>query len=394
MIILIVVAFTVSTFLSTDSIIAVKNRNSLQAFYIASSGMEYYLNELERDSDWSSPPTTESHEFGGGLFTITTTNEQKNSITFTITGLFTFEGETYQRAVRPTIQRTAGGLGDILAEYVLYWGEGSGGDGSFIDNNATIIGNMYTGSTLEIGTNVNVSGDVESIDDVIVGAGSTIEGELQTGVEPPYGQPSLETSWYDSQIAIAATYPSGNQSWDSQAISGTTYINGDLTMKNNANITVTGVATIIVTGNISLQLNVIVGDNLTVIAGGAINISNNVDIGLDGLWYSSVSIDVGNNAEVSDVNVGQGTIFITPGDVTFGNNIEFYGFLYAGGDFVQTGNNFYFEGNMIIGGDINVDENTTLVLNPDLVSAEDLIGIGEGMEGVETIDVTSWDEVY
>ncbi|MBN2057501.1 MAG: hypothetical protein JW782_01720 [Candidatus Saganbacteria bacterium] len=392
LLIMVLFTLTVASFLSADAVVAAKNHNSLRAFYIASTGLEYYFKQMDDDDDWSTPPLGKTGVFKDGAFSITTTDESKNRLTFTVTGLYTVEGTTYRRALRPTIQRTAGGIGDILGDYVLYWG-GNEGDGSYIANNATIIGDIYTGATLEIGSNVNISGDATSSGDITTGSGTTVDGTIETYIEPPFNPPSLETTYYDDQLAIAATYPLGNQTWTTKSLSGTIYINGNLTMDNNADINLTGVATVVVTGWVLVRNNADVGDGIHVTAGGMITIENNAVLGMSQVWYSSIGFDVGNNAEVGEVEVGEGTSFLTPGDINFGNNIEFYGFIFCEGNFTQTGNNFYFEGNMIVGGDIMVDNNSTLVLNPYLVDVDALEGVG-GTEGEETIDMTGWDEVY
>lgn len=386
-------AITTSTFVSSDAVIAVRNYNSMDAFYIASSGIEYYMKLLDNDDDWSSPPGGKVKDFSGGKFIIETTNETKNRITITCTGLLTVEGLTYSRAIRPSLKRTAGGLSDILGEYAVYMG-GSGGTGSVIGNNATITGDIFVNSDLILGNNVDISGDALSTGTIEAGAGTSATGTMESGAVAPYDPPELDTSYYDGLLATAATYPVGNQSYGDTTFSGTTYVNGDITFNLNANISVTGTAIIVATGKVTVRINVIIGDNLRVIAGGIIDISNNAIIGKNGIWYSSTGIQVGNNAAVSDVDVGQGTQFITPGDVSFGNNIEFYGFLYCGGDFVQTGQNLYFEGNMIVGGDLNVDENTTLVLNDTLVDPGDIVGVSSGTGSAESFEVTGWDEVY
>ncbi|MFC1540485.1 hypothetical protein ACFL4J_00425 [Candidatus Margulisiibacteriota bacterium] len=386
-------AITTSTLVPCDAIIAVKNHRSQDAFYIACSGVECYLKALEADSDWSTPPTQESRAFSGGVYTITTTDETKNEIVFTVTGVLTVGASTYERTIRQTMHRITGGLSAILSEYVLYWGGGESGT-SFLDNNVTVIGDLYTDGTLEVGYGASIEGDVVSGGDVDLAEGGSISGDVEEDAESPYGTPSLETTYYDNKLAIAATYPSGNQSYNSRSFSGTTYVNGNVTFNNDAIITLTGAATLVATGTVSLMNNVVIGDYFDVIAGGEIDMSNNVIIGTNGLWYSSTAITVGNNAAVSDVDVGEGTIFITPGDIFFGNNIEYYGLIYCGGDFIQTGNNFYFEGNMIVGGDISVGENTTLVLNPDLVNEEDMVGIVGPEEATALLEVADWDEVY
>ena len=401
LLVMVLLAITTSTYVASDAVMAVKNYYSQDALYIASAGLEYYVAQLHHDDDWSSPPPNKIKSFSGGVFIVETTAETRNSIVFRVTGLLTIGASTYKRMIEPVILRGytgGGGLAALLDEYVIYWG-GSGGTSSSLGNNVTIIGDIFVNTDLEMGSNSLISGDAMSTGDITLGSGTSVTGTVEIGVAPPDDPPTLETTHYDNQIAVAAAYPIGNESWDSKTISGATYINGDLTFKNNANITLTGVATIVVTGKATVSQNVIFGDNLTLIAGGMVDIANNVDIGESGLWYSGTGIEVGNNANVGEVTVGDGTIFITPGDVDFGNNIEYYGFLYVGGDFVQTGNNFYYEGNIIVEGSLTVDNNTTMQLNPDLFDIEDLIGItgggsGGGVSGEAFVDITGWDEVY
>jgi hypothetical protein len=387
-------AITTSTLVSSDAVVAVKNYHSLDAFYIASTGVEYYLKQLEGDTDWTTPPTKESKAFSGGYFSITTTNESKNRITYISTGMVTIGATTYRRGIQSTIQRTGGGLSAILGEFVLYWGGGEG-TGSTIGNNANITGDIYVGSDLDIGNNVDIDGDTYASGEVSTGTNFDSTGTVESGAEPPFETPTLETTFYDSQIAIAAGQPAGNWTFtNTTLVNQTKYVHGNVMVNNNGNIYVTGTATIVATGKVTLTNNVDVDDYLTVIAGGDIDIANNVNIGKHGLWYSSTYIELGNNAEVGEVNVGEGTQFITPGDIWFGNNADFYGFIYCGGDFVQTGNNFHFEGNMIVGGDIDIDNNATITLNPDLVDVADIIGVTAGEEGAQNIDLTGWDEVY
>jgi predicted acyltransferase (DUF342 family) len=386
-------AITTSTLIPCDAIVAVKNSKSQDAFFIASSGVEYYIKQLDMDDDWSTPPSIGAKTFSGGCFTVTTTDEAMNQITFTVTGLLTMGATTYSRGLRASVQRVAGGLSDILGEYVLYWGGEESGT-STLDNNVTVIGDLYTGGTLEVGSGASIEGDVISGEDLDIADGGTVSGTTEENAEAPYGSPSLETTYYDGQLDTALTYPSGNQNYDSYSFSGITYVNGNVTFNIDAIITITSTATLVATGTVNLKNNVVIGDNFHVIVGNDIDMANNVILGKSGVWYSSTAINVGNNAEVSDVDVGEGTVFITPGDIYFGNNIEYYGLIYAGGDFVQTGNNFYFEGNMIIGGDINVDENTTLVLNSGLVNEEDMVGIVGPSEETAYFDLTNWDEVY
>ena len=100
---------------------------------------------------------------------------------------------------------------------------------------------------------------------------------------------------------------------------------------------------------------------------------------------------MGNNAGIGDVHVGEGTVFITPGDVTFGNNCSFAGLLYSEGT-VIIGNNMDFEGLLLAGNLEDIGENSTFTLNPDVLDWDSILGLGGGEEA--GTEITTWDEVY
>jgi len=386
-----ILAMVAVALLSGESVSAVKNYHGIQALNVAEGGVRFTITaSLAADSDWSDNVDFGPVSLNPGTFTVRYLSKAQRTCSLEVTG--TVNGVS--RTIRTSLRKTAGGISSILGDYVIYWG-GSGGSGSTIGNNSTIIGDIFTNNTLTAGNNVTISGDAQSTGAINYGSGSSISGTEEEYVAPPYDPPTLETTYYDNLIATAATYPSGNQSWNSRTISGETYIHGNLTINQNETISLTGLATVAVTGTVLVRNNAVIGDNFKLIAGGKVTIENNVTLGKHQFWYSSVGFDVGNNAEAGDVSVGEGTVFITPGDIDFGNNIEYYGFIFCGGDFIQTGNNFYFEGNIIVGGDISVDENSTLKLNPTLVDASELTGITSGGSSTESTSLdSSWEEVF
>ncbi|NQT30237.1 MAG: hypothetical protein HQ596_06670 [Candidatus Saganbacteria bacterium] len=397
-------AVTLSTLLSSDSVNAVKNYHSLASFYIASSGSEYYIKELADDSDWSSPVTLEAISFSGGFFSITTTDEAADQITFISTGLITVGATSYSRKIQVTVARTSGG-GSIPEDYVIYAGEGAGGAETDIGDNASITGNILVNADLDIGSNVNIDGDVYSTGDVDIGNNTTITGTYEGDITLPNNLPTLESAHYDSEIAVAAAAVSGDLAFPNNTthtLSGTTYVNGSVTFGLDCIINIAGEATIVSTGTVRVRNNVNIGDNLSVITGGGIDIDNNIDIGGSGVWYSSQAFDVGNNFDIGGPGSGEGTVFFTagdiglgnfPGDIDFGNNGEFYGLIFTRGDFAQTGNNFHFEGSMVAGYLASVGNNATLSTHPGLVDFDSLIGIGGGA-GADTFEIIEWEEIY
>ena len=384
-------AIVTSTFVSSDAQIAVKNHYSQDAFYISSAGMEYYLKLLDGDSDWSTPPADKIKDFSGGVFAITTTDESKNRITVTSTGVLTIWTTTYRRAVRATIKRTAGGVGGIAEDYAIYWGGEAVTGEANIGNNVAINGDLLMNSDLFIGNNAEVSGDAY-VSGYIGGDTSNISGTYEVDYEVPADPPSLESSYFDGKIAIAAAQPAGDRTWSgNKTLSGTYYVNGNVIFRNNTTINITGTATVVATGTVLVRTGVTFGDNFHLIAGGIVVIENNVNIGKYGLWYSSVGFDVGNNAVVADIGIGEGTQFITPGDIDLGNNISYAGFIYAGGT-LTLGNNTDFTGLIMASFIDDIGENSTLSLSPLVLDWDSVIGITGG--GVARTDITDWDEVY
>lgn len=97
--------------LSTDTRIAVDTEHSAQAFFIAEGGLRYYVEQLQnQSSSWASPPSVPANiALGSGTFTITTANEQPNSIDVTSTAtVLGLESESIVRIVSTRVTRTGG----------------------------------------------------------------------------------------------------------------------------------------------------------------------------------------------------------------------------------------------------------------------------------------------
>jgi hypothetical protein len=307
--------------------------------------------------------------------------------------LFTQGLTAYQRTILVSIHRTTGGLGWIAEDYVIYSGaEGLSGD-CHIGNNTIVNGNFYMSGNLDIGSNVVIDG-VALATGEITGDLSGITGTAESEFEPNHDPPTLETTYYEDQISIAAGNPVGDLVFaphTAHNISGTYYVNGDLLFDLDATINVTGVATIVATGLVTINNNVLLDDNFSVFAGGLVTFWNNIKVGRYGIWYSSVGFDLKNNHSSGRTEIGEGTIFITPGNVNIGNNCEFAGLIYAGGE-LTIGNNVEFEGLIIAGHVADIGENSTFQFNPDVVNWDLVIGSGGGGGG--RADITRWDEIY
>ena len=90
MLIVSTLALLIASFMSSGNISAITDMQAEQAFFIASAGMESYLELLEADADWATPPAVFTNQaFGNGTFTITYSNQATDSIDVTSTGKVT-----------------------------------------------------------------------------------------------------------------------------------------------------------------------------------------------------------------------------------------------------------------------------------------------------------------
>ncbi|MDD5593653.1 MAG: hypothetical protein PHG97_02785 [Candidatus Margulisbacteria bacterium] len=393
-IILVVAVFALVTlsFVSSDAVISVKNYYSLKVFYISEAGAEYYTKQLKGDSDWTTPPTVETKAVGGGYFSIVTSQEAQDSITFTSMGVLTIEGRSYTRAIRISLSRS-NILSDLSKNYAIYMGSG---DGATIGNSSIVRADVFVSGNLTLGSGAQITGDAAATGNI---SGGTVLGSRETYVPPPANPPTLDSAYYDNLTIEAKanpTYPRGNRNFSGSLAPGTHLVDGNVTIgsPSQSTLTLTGVTTIVATGSILIGNSQTIGNYLTVIAAGPITIGNSSRIGDGGLWYSGISITMGNSPDIADVASGIGTAFITPGNIVAGNSCDFKGLVFAGGSLTM-GNSLQFSG-LIVAEQVTIGNSAILSANPAL-SIYDIPGVsgnleGGGQEGA-AIDIVNWGEI-
>jgi len=94
-------ALVIASLMSTGNISAITDMQAQQAFYIAQAGMSWYLEQLEGDNNWKTPPAVKTNQaFGAGLFSITYANESKDDIDVTSTATVNaWDGNTVKRVL-------------------------------------------------------------------------------------------------------------------------------------------------------------------------------------------------------------------------------------------------------------------------------------------------------
>jgi Tfp pilus assembly protein PilX len=236
--------------LSTDIHIALDTLRSTQALFLAEAGMQYVLESLSNDSDWSDNSDI-LKSMANGTFNIQYITKAPNSATIKFTG-------TKENVTR---KFTANFTKHLLAfNYAAYIG-----------------GEMHTQDATDL----------------------TITGEVQ---ENATNLPTVDFSYYES-IADHKIYQ--NQIFTAGTYTGIWYINGNVTV--NSGVTING--TIITTGNINMNDNSNINVTATspypaLIANGNFIFQNTNNITINGLIY--VGADMSGNfnlQEAEDINI-------------------------------------------------------------------------------------------
>jgi hypothetical protein len=101
-------ALVLASFMSSGGIVAITDMQSEQAFYIAHAGMEWYLEQLQGDTNWSNgvPAVKTNQVFGAGTFSVTFSNPTRNAIDIVGTGkVNAWDGNTVQRVISCHVTR-------------------------------------------------------------------------------------------------------------------------------------------------------------------------------------------------------------------------------------------------------------------------------------------------
>ncbi len=379
-------ALFVASSMSSGNISAITDMQAEQAFYIASAGMECYLELLEADSDWSTPPAVFTNQaFGAGTFTITYSNQAVDSIDVTSTGkVIGWDGNSVQRVIVQHVTKEAG-AGTAFSDFAIFYGGGDGTIESEIKKEQTITGDIFVKGNLDIGKNCTITGNVSATGSITVGSGTNISGSTTPNATQPANQPTLTTTYYDSLITTASGQPAGNRTFEAEAISGTVYINGNVTIKDYIN----GSGTIVATGSVDIKSNVDIGSNITIISDGSLLMRINGTVGKSVTFYSSSDIDLRAGIVLgSGAGAGEGVILLSPGNVVLGNNTTIAGFVF--GDDVTIGTNLDITGNL--SGNRMVSLNTGAVITKDNTKVNYSSINGFNSNAAITITTSLWQE--
>jgi Tfp pilus assembly protein PilX len=268
MLILSVLGIVAVSLLGSSSNLAVGYLQSQQAFYISQAGIEWYLEKLQNDTDWSDNTNESAKNFAGGAFTITIASPLANSIEVTSTAtLAGYESQTMQRVTHTHVSRipTAfnsalyieGDIQDSGADYTV-----TGGQQSHASDLPTVDFSYYQGiADHVISGNYAFNAGTYSGIWYVDGAVNIASGVTLNGTIVATGQISLNGT---SNVTITATSPypalvcEGNfhfQNTDNITVTGLIYVGanatGNFLSQKAENVNFIG--TIIVRGNFNIQ---------------------------------------------------------------------------------------------------------------------------------------------
>lgn len=386
MLIVATLVLIIASTMSTGNISSIIDIQAQQALYIAQAGLEWYTEQLEGDSDWSTPPAVKTDEaFGAGTFSVSYDNEATDTIDVTATGKVTgWDGNDVQRVVEQHMEKSSGGA--TFADFAIFYG---GGDGTITTNiaaNQTITGDTFINGDLDIGKNCTVTGDVLATGEISVGSGTNISGDTTEYADPPANQPTLTTTYYDNLITTASGEPAGDMDFEAETISGVIYVNGDVSIDDY----IDGSGVIVATGSIDINRYTDIGEDITLIASDSLTMGKDGNVGTNVTFYSSSDIDIGNgNVFGSGAGAGEGVVLISPGDIDLGKNITIIGFVF-GDDVTVSGANLDLTGNLSGNRLVDLTKGAVIVKDSTKVDYGSIQGFDTGEE--VTITTSLWQE--
>lgn len=291
-------ALFIASSISSGNISAVTDMQSEQAFYIAHAGMEWYLEQLENDSDWSTPPPVLTNQvFGAGTFTVTYVNQSTSAIDVTATGKIAgWDGNNVQRVITQHVTKSvgAGGYPGGVPEAFTYGIHCFGSNVSFKDSTGTLNGNVASTNQVKNYGGMTINGTITQNSKVAEPTPIDMAGYKSIAQNVKSGGFTFTSGTYGS--------PGNEQIW---------YITGSVTI--NSNVTIYG--SVIAEGQINMDANSVIIDAASgypaLISGSQIEGEGLSNSTINGLIYAD------NNIEFEELsNVTMNTCMLA------GNNIS------------------------------------------------------------------------
>ena len=285
--------------------------SSRESYFLAEAGIEDVVYRLRTGTTVG---TTEVLTLGGSSATTVTTD--------------TSEGKEVmaEGSVREMVRKIKTNLliGDGVA---FYYGMQSGTGGFQLSNNSGVTGNVYSNGNISGSNGSFITGDAYAVTTI---SGVNVSGQKHPGAVSQNFPITNEqiTAWKDD-AALGGTVGSQTLSGTGNVL-GPKKINGNLTLSNSAQLTVTG--TLLVTGNLTLSNNAIVrlssaygASDGMIIVDGVSTLSNGSDFygsGTTGSYIMLLSTSSSGSAVVLSNNATAVIIYAPNGTAQLSNSAQ------------------------------------------------------------------------
>ncbi|MFC1571382.1 hypothetical protein ACFL31_02390 [Candidatus Margulisiibacteriota bacterium] len=399
------------TLFFSESRLAVDEYRHTKAFYVAEAGMNFAIRHLDSYADWSVDmgfPLTRS--FGGGVFTLSTSEESGDEIQVYSTGLITFEGKTYSRTIRSTVSIAAGTGMTHNFDNAMYVGPPSGGSTLKVQNTAKIHGDFYyNGAVWLKDWSQHLAGTIYSTSLTISGGATYASWEAAE----PVDMPIWNNSYYDS--ILAETNVSTTESLTlgvGQSIDlngGTHYFRS---IRVNTGGMVIGPGTLVATdspgsGDILIDYGAGIGQGVRFIADSdfmysASNLTNSIEVYVKDVCRVRNGLSVPAGSVLYSKSTGNDAIRIAGsveadllapyGEVSFDYG-TIHGLIYAGN--VQFTNTGVIRGALVVSGSSHIGGTIDIYYDPAYLP-DAIMGLGGTghVTGEAGMSVSDWQEVY
>lgn len=313
--------------------------NRSKSFYIAQAGLNkaiWYLITPTgiggKGNSWRTAGSTEG--YAGGQYTMIVQDGPSQSIVITSTGEINSVSRTLQEKISSSSL-------PLAFNYALY------GNGNVtLRSNTMVKGDLFA--------NGNISAPLENhpTGESYVTSGHTVNGVPGTVPDPIPPMPTLNTSYYDQQIATARTYPSGNQNISDMDLGGATiYVNGNANISGN----ITGGGSIIAVGTTSIN-GATISSNTNIISNREIHLSSNTNIQSNSVLYSPDEISISGNSRISGS--------VLSGEISVSGNTTIYGIMYSWEETISLSGSVYVYGSVVNPASSSYNGNITIEFDP------------------------------
>ncbi len=214
-----------------------------QAFQLAEAGIEAAIWSLNTNGNY--PNNGLAVPFGQGEYKVVITNLNISSLSVESTGYI-------PNAINPIAQRTVKaqfslGTQNIAFHYAAHIGQG----GLILNSNATVYGNVHSNGNIVGNSNSLIDGDAQAVG-TISSPYPQVTGTKTPGVAP-VAMPDIQIAYWQDQANQNNDPIIGDLNITTDQNLGPRKIDGNLTISNNAKVTIMG--PVYVTGNLTMNSN-------------------------------------------------------------------------------------------------------------------------------------------